>query len=70
MEIITCIPNSSPHKRPYIILQHRPRRPRYELLIPQPGLFVLDRERRVTGKHFVRGYRDRPDLERLLDSLR
>lgn len=38
--------------------------------VPQPGLFVLDREGRVTGKHFVRGYRDRPDLDRVLDSLR
>jgi peroxiredoxin len=38
--------------------------------VAQPGLIVLDRERRVTGKHFVRGYRDRPDLDRVLESLR
>ena len=38
--------------------------------VPQPGIFVLDRSRKIIGKYFVQGYRERPDLDEVLMDLR
>jgi peroxiredoxin len=38
--------------------------------VPQPGIFVLNRDRKIVGKYFVQGYRDRPDLDAILTGLR
>jgi peroxiredoxin len=38
--------------------------------VPQPGIFVLDRNRKIVGKYFVQGYRERPDLDQVLRDLR
>ncbi len=38
--------------------------------VPQPGIFVLDRDRKIIGKYFVQGYRERPELDRALIDLR
>lgn len=37
--------------------------------VPQPVIFVLDREQTVRAKFAERGYRDRPDLDRVLEQL-
>jgi peroxiredoxin len=37
--------------------------------VPQPVIFVLDREQVVRAKFAERGYRNRPDLDRVLDEL-
>jgi peroxiredoxin len=37
--------------------------------VPQPGIFVIDRQRRIVGKYFEQGYRTRPDLDRVLADL-
>lgn len=38
--------------------------------VPQPGIFVLDRNRKIIAKYFVQGYRERPDLDQVLMDLR
>lgn len=38
--------------------------------VPQPIIFVLDRAQVVRAKFAERGYRNRPDLDRVLDELR
>jgi len=37
--------------------------------VPQPGIFVLDREQKIIGKYFVPGYRERPDLDGIIKDL-
>ena len=37
--------------------------------VPQPIVFVLDRQQIVRAKFAERGYRNRPDLDRVLDEL-
>lgn len=38
--------------------------------VPQPGIFVLDRNRKIIGKYFVQGYRERPELDQVLLDLK
>lgn len=37
--------------------------------VPQPGIFVLDRDLKIVGKYFVQGFRERPDLDVIIQHL-
>lgn len=37
--------------------------------VPQPGIFILDRNRLIVAKFFEQGYRTRPDLDKVLATI-
>lgn len=38
--------------------------------VPQPGIFLIDRNRRIVGKFFEKGFRTRPDPQLVLQAIR
>lgn len=38
--------------------------------VPQPGIFVIGRDRRIAGKFFEQGFRTRPDPQQVLQAIR